>query len=40
MKNRFITMLLFLVLLVSLTGNAQATSPTSTDQPALVYRSA
>ena len=37
MKNRFITILLLLVLLVTLTGIAQATSPTSTDQPALVY---
>ncbi len=37
MKNRFITVMLLLVLLVTLTGNAQATSPSLPDQPALVY---
>ncbi len=37
MKNRFITVILLLVFLVTLTGNAQATSPSSLDQPALVY---
>ena len=37
MKNRFITVMLLLVLLVTLTGNAQATSPTLSDQTALVY---
>lgn len=37
MKNRFITMLLLLVLMVILTGNAQATPSTSTDQSSLVY---
>jgi hypothetical protein len=37
MKIRFITVILLLVLLVILTGSAQATSPTSTHQPALVY---
>jgi PKD repeat protein len=37
MKNRFFTVILLLVLLVTLTGNAQATSPASTDRQALVY---
>ena len=37
MKNRFITVLLLLVLLVTLTGNAQATFSTASDQPSLVY---
>jgi hypothetical protein len=37
MKNRFITVMLLLVFLVTLTVNAQATSPASTDKPALVY---
>jgi hypothetical protein len=37
MKNRFFTVILLLVLLVTLTGNAQATSPISTDRQALVY---
>ena len=37
MKNRVFTVILFLVLLVSLTGNAQATPPARTIQPALVY---
>ena len=37
MKNRVFTILLLLVFLVTLTGNAQATSPASTDKPSLVY---
>ncbi len=37
MKNRLFTVILFLGLLVSFSGNAQATSPTITDQTALVY---
>ncbi len=37
MKNRVFSVILFLVLLVSLTGNVQATSPTSSNQTALVY---
>jgi PKD repeat protein len=37
MKNRFITIMLLLVFLVTLTGNAQAIAPASTDKPALVY---
>ena len=37
MKNRFFTVMLLLIFMVTLTGNAQATSPASTDKPALVY---
>ncbi len=37
MKNRLVSVSLLLVLLVSLTGNAQAISPKAQDQPALVY---
>jgi len=37
MKNRFFTVMLLLVFLVTLTGYAQATSPIETDKPALVY---
>jgi len=37
MSNRFVTSILLLVLLVNLSGNAQAISPASPDQPALVY---
>ncbi len=37
MKNRFFTVVMLLVLIVSLTGNAQATHQTSLDLKALVY---
>ncbi len=37
MKNRFFTVILLLILLVSLTGNARATSPISSDSKALIY---
>ena len=37
MKNRFFTVMMLLVLLVSLTGNAQATPQASVDPKALVY---
>ena len=37
MKNRFFTVILLLIFLVTLTGNAQATFPTPADPGALVY---
>lgn len=37
MKSRFFSVILLMVLLVTLTGNAQATPPARTIQPALVY---
>jgi len=37
MKNRVFSVILFLILLVSLTGNAQAMPPTIGNPPALVY---
>ena len=37
MKNRFFTVLLLLVFLVTLTGNAQAIAPASIDKPSLVF---
>jgi hypothetical protein len=37
MKSRFFTVMLLLILLVSLTGNARATSQTSSDSKTLIY---
>jgi hypothetical protein len=37
MRNRFFSVILLMVLVVTLTGNARATSPAPIDKPALVY---